>query len=256
MTLARPLLRPVGGVGGAFAMSLDMIVQLVSTRFAFREFIEQSWFVARVSAVPAILLTIPYNVFIQFVFSVVLSEMGAADFTGAGAALAIVTQTGPYITVLIVAGAAATAMSADLGSRTIREEIDAMRTMGINPIQRLVVPRVAAITFNAILLNAVVIIFGLIGAYMFSVYLTNVTPGAFAESLTFLIGYPDVIVAFLKATLFGMAAGVIACYKGITVSGGPQGVGNAVNQTVVYALLCLVVINTVVTSVAAPMTVS
>ncbi|MGV0795242.1 ABC transporter permease [Mycolicibacterium sp. XJ1819] len=237
-------------------MSLDTFVQLFTSRFAFREFIEQAWFVARVSAVPAILLTIPYNVFIQFVFSVVLSEIGAADFTGAGAALAIVTQTGPYITVLIVSGAAATAMSADLGARTIREEIDAMRTMGINPIQRLVVPRVLAITFNAILLNGVVIVFGLTGAYLFSVYLTNVTPGAFAENLTFLIGLPDAIVAFIKATLFGAAAGVIACYKGLHVAGGPQGVGNAVNQTVVYALLCLVVINTLVTTVAAPMTTS
>ena len=256
MVASQALIKPVSAIGGFFALSLDTLVQLFSSRFALREFIEQSWFVARVSLAPAIMLAIPYNVFVQFVLDVVLFELGAADLSGAGAALAVVTQTGPATTVLTVAGAAATAMCADLGARTIREEIDAMRVMGINPTQRLVVPRVLAITVNAILLNGVVALTGLVGAYVFAVYFTHVTPGAFANSLTLLIGLRHTVVAFVKAALFGILGGLIACYKGLTVGGGPQGVGNAVNETVAFTVVGLLALNAVVTAVAAPLTTS
>lgn len=81
-------------------------------------------------------------------------------------------------------------------------------------------------------------------------FLQNVTPGAFAAGLTLLVGMPEVIVCLLKAAIFGMTAGLIACYKGITVGGGPAGVGNAVNETVVFTFLALFVINVIATAVA------
>ena len=85
---------------------------------------------------------------------------------------------------LVVAGAGATAICADLGARTIREEIDAMRVLGIDPIQRLVVPRVLASTFVALLLNGLVCAIGIAGGYVFSVFLQGVNPGAFINGLT------------------------------------------------------------------------
>ena len=147
---ARAAAKPVREVGSFFALSLDTFVQLFHPPFAWREFIHQSWFVARVSLAPLILLSIPFNVLVVFILNILLVEIGAADFSGAGAALGVVTQIGPMVTVLVVAGAGATAMCADLGARTIREEIDAMRVMGINPVQRLVVPRVLALTLNGV----------------------------------------------------------------------------------------------------------
>ena len=95
------------------------------------------------------LLTIPFTVLTVFTLNILLVEIGAADLSGTGAALGAVTQIGPLVTVLVVAGAGATAMCADLGARTIREEIDALRVLGINPIQALVVPRVLAATLVA-----------------------------------------------------------------------------------------------------------
>lgn len=248
------LLKPVREVGGFFALTLDMVVALFTTRFSMREFIEQSWFVARVSLFPCLTLTIPFNALVVFILNVLLFDIGAADASGTGAALAVMTQTGPFTTVLVVGGAAATAMCADLGARTIREEIDAMRVMGIDPAQRLFVPRVAALTLNAILLNGVVCFVGLAATYTFAVYVNNVTPGSFAASLTFLVGLSDTVISFVKAALFGLTAGLIACYKGLTVGGGPQGVGNAVNETVVYTFMALAVINTLVTTVGTTVT--
>jgi len=246
---AHALATPLREVGSFFAMALDTAVALATTRFAYREFVHQCWFVARVSILPGLLLTVPFSVIVTFILDILLSEIGAADLSGAGAALATLTQTGPITSVLVVGGAGATAMCADLGARTIREELDAMRVMGIDPIQRLVVPRVLALTLNAFLLNSIVCIAGVVGSYFFAVNVQHVTPGAFADSLTTLMGLSETVLCFLKAIMFGLAAGLIACYKGITVGGGPQGVGNAVNETVVYTFVALFVINVLVTGV-------
>lgn len=121
--------------------------------------------------------------------------------------------------------------------------------MGINPVQRLLVPRVLALTVNGLLLNAINTIVGLVTSYFFSIGFQHVNPGSYAASLTLLVGVTEVVIAFVKATLFGVIAGLIACYKGTTVGGGPQGVGNAVNETVVYTFMALFVINVVLTAV-------
>jgi len=251
---ARQLAKPLGEFGSFFALSLDIIVQMFRPPFAWREFISQSWFVARVSLVPAMAVAIPFNTLAIFIINILLVEIGAADLSGTGAALATVVYIGPLGTVVIVAGTGATAMAADLGARTIREELDAMRVMGINPVQALLVPRVLALTLNGLLLNAITTIVGLITNYGFSVYFQHVTPGAFAASLTLLVGLSDTSIAFAKAAVFGLLAGLVACYKGTTVGGGPQGVGNAVNETVVFAFLALFVVNVVLTAITSKAT--
>jgi phospholipid/cholesterol/gamma-HCH transport system permease protein len=241
--------KPMGAVGAFFAMSLDTLVAIPRRPFALREFLVQSWFVARVSLLPTLMLAIPFTVLLVFTFNVLFLEFGAADLSGAGAAFGTVTQIGPIVTVLVVAGAGATAMCADLGARTIREELDAMRVMGINPIQALVVPRVLAATLIASLLSSVVVLVGLVGAFGFSVFTQHVTPGAFAASLTLVTGLADVLLGLLKSALFGLSAGLIACYKGTSVGGGPAGVGNAVNETVIYSFVALFFINLILSAI-------
>ncbi len=136
---------PMQAVGGLFAMSADAVRCVFRRPFQWREFLEQCWFIARVSLAPTLLVAIPFTVLVSFTLNILLRELGAADLSGAGAAFGAVTQVGPIVTVLIVAGAGATAMCADLGSRTIREEIDAMEVLGIDPVQRLVTPRMLAV---------------------------------------------------------------------------------------------------------------
>ena len=242
--------KPLRALGEFFAMSFETLALMFRPPFAWREFLLQGWFVARVSIVPTLLLAIPFTVLTVFTLNVLLLEFGAADFAGTNAAVGTVTQIGPVVTVLVVAGAGATAMCADLGARTIREEIDALRVMGVNPIQALVVPRVLAATVVALFLSGIVTLVGLAGAFVFSVYIQNVTPGAFVAGLPLLTGTVDVVASFVKAALFGLAASLIACYKGLSVAGGPQGVGNAVNETVVFSFMALFLINVITTAVA------
>ncbi|MGH3555933.1 MAG: MlaE family ABC transporter permease [Mycobacterium sp.] len=243
------LRRPLAMVGGFARMCGLSGKALVRGPLEWRELIVQSWFLLSVTILPTILAAIPLTVLLTFTLNLVLGEFGAADISGAGAALGAVTQLGPLATVLVVAGTGSTAICADLGARTIREEIDAMEVMGIDPIRRLVVPRVLAATVVASLLNSLVIIVGLVGGFLFSVYLQHVDGGAYLSTLTLVTGLPEVVIATAKAVSFGLIAGLVGCYRGLTVSGGPKGVGTAVNETVVLCVIALFAVNVILTTI-------
>ncbi|MEU4312940.1 ABC transporter permease [Nocardia sp. NPDC024068] len=245
---------PLETIGGLFSMTADAVKFAFRRPFQTREFLEQSWFIVRVSLVPTLLVAIPFTVLVSFTLNILLRELGAADLSGAGAAFGAVTQVGPMVTVLIVAGSGATAMCADLGSRTIREEIAAMEVLGIDPVQRLVTPRMLASGLVAVLLNSLVCIIGVLGGYVFSVYVQDVNPGAFVAGITLLTGLNEVIISSVKALLFGFVAGMVACYRGLIVTGGAKAVGNAVNETVVYAFMALFAINVMVTAIGIQLT--
>ena len=165
-TYLRSQMQPgIDAVGGFYRTCVLTGKALFRRPFHWREAIEQGWFITSVSLLPTLAVSIPLTVLIIFTLNILLAEFGAADISGAGAALGAVTQLGPLTTVLVIAGAGATAICADLGARTIREEIDAMEVLGIDPIHRLVVPRVVAATIVATLLNGAVITIGLVGCY-------------------------------------------------------------------------------------------
>jgi phospholipid/cholesterol/gamma-HCH transport system permease protein len=229
-------------------------VQALRPPFFWRECLEQCWFIARVATFPAIAQSLTFNGMVVFLFGVATISFGAGDTIGAASGLATVSQIGPITTVFVLSGAAATAMCADLGARTIREEIDAMRVLGIDPVHRLVVPRVVALLITANLINGVVIMSGLSADYAFAIYALHANPGAFASSLTLLTNFSVVVVSFIKASIFGVLAGLVACYKGLTAGGGAQGVGNAVNETVVYTFMALLIVNIIVSIITATTT--
>lgn len=234
--------------GDFYTFSGNVFKQMFTRRFRFREFVSQAWFITTVSFAPALLVAIPFCVVIIFQVNQLLIQIGAVDLAGAGAAVAVVREIGPIVSVLVVAGAGATAICADLGSRKIRDEIDAMVTLGIDPIQRLVVPRVLASMLVGVALNGMVTVVGLVGGYIFSVVLQGATPGLYVADLTLLVGLSDFITSEIKAAVFGLLAGLTACYLGLNAKGGPKGVGDAVNQTVVFAFMLLFAANSVISA--------
>ncbi|MEV5837664.1 ABC transporter permease [Nocardia sp. NPDC052112] len=239
----------ISSVGQFYLLAVDTARALARRRFPWSEFIEQLWFLARVSLLPTVMMSIPFTVLVVFTLNSLLGEIGASDLAGAGAGLGAVTQIGPLVTVLVVAGAGATAIAADIGSRVIREEVAAIEVLGIDPIHRLVLPRVLASTVVAILLNGAVCTIGLIGGFFFSVYLQDVSPGSYASSVTLLVGLGELALSEFKAAVSGMIAGLVACHRGLSVTGGAKSVGNAVNETVVFTAVALFVANTVLTSI-------
>src|SRR5947208_738026 len=111
--------KPVRAIGGFFAMSLDTFVMMFKPPFAWREFLIQIWFVARVSLIPTLLMSIPFCTQVIFNLNILLVDLGAADLSGVGASVGIVNQIGPIVDVLVVAGARATAVCGDLRARPI-----------------------------------------------------------------------------------------------------------------------------------------
>ncbi len=228
---------------------IDVARKTFRRPFQWREFIEQAWFIASVSILPAALVAIPFGAVVALQTGSLIKQLGAEGFTGATSVLATVQQAAPVVTALIISGAAGAAVAADLGSRTIREEIDAMEVLGIDPIQRLVVPRVLGMMLVALLLNGLVAVVGIAGGYYFNVALQGGTPGAYLASFSALAQLPDLWIGEIKALIFGLLAGVIAAYKGLHPKGGPKGVGEAVNQSVVISFLVLFFVNLLLTLV-------
>ncbi|MER6811727.1 ABC transporter permease [Spirillospora sp. NPDC000708] len=229
-------------------MCLDTGRQLFRPPFQWREFIEQAWFIVSVTVVPTMLVAIPFGGVLSLQVGGLIRQLGAQSYTGATAVVAIVREASPLVTSLLVAGAAGSAMCADIGSRKIREEIDAMEVLGINPLQRLVVPRTLACAFVALFLNGLVSVVGLLGGYFFNVVLQDGTPGAYLASFNAIAQLPDLVQAEIKAFVFGITAGLVAAYKGLNAKGGPKGVGDAVNQTVVITFMLLFVENFIIST--------
>lgn len=241
------LAKPTRVLGDVLAMTLDALVILFTRRFSWREAVAQAWFITRVSLVPTLLVMLGFTLLVIFECNLLLKDLGALDLSGGIAGIASVQQIGPFVTVVVVAGAGGTAMCADLAARTIREEIAAMQVLGIDPIQRLVVPRIVAAVGVSLVLNVLICAGGLIGGYFFSVYLQGVTPGAYVASVPLFTGLPELGISMFKAFVFGLVAAIIACYRGLNVAGGSKGVGDAVNQAVVITVAVLVPISLTIT---------
>lgn len=238
-----------GEVGKIMRLFLQVLAALFRPPFQFREFIEQAWFIASVTILPSALVAIPFGAVVAMQTGSLIKQLGAEAFTGATGVLAIVQQGAPLVTCLLIAGAAGSAVAADLGARAIREELDAMRVLGIDPVQRLVVPRVVGMMLVAFLLNGLVSIVGIAGGYVFNIMLQGGTPGAYLMSFSALAQLPDLIIASIKAIVFGLISGVVAAYTGMHPKGGPKGVGDAVNLGVVVTFLLLFFANLILTAV-------
>lgn len=216
-------------------------------RFSWNEFLLQAWFMTRVSLLPTILVAIPFGVITSVQIGAVASQIGATSFSGAVNGIGVLRQGAPLVTSLMIAGAVGSAICSDLGARTVREEIDALKVMGINPIQRLVAPRVVAALVVAVLLTVIVAMTAMVTAFVLNVGNGSISAGAYLDSFVSFSQPTDLFLAELKALIFGFIATIVAAHKGLSASGGPKGVADAVNQAVVLSVILLAVVNVAIT---------
>jgi phospholipid/cholesterol/gamma-HCH transport system permease protein len=171
---------------------------------------------------------------------------GAIDRLGGFFVLSSIREFAPNVTAIILAGVGGTAITADLGARKIREELDALQVLGVDPIKNLVVPRFLALMIVTCLFDVFAIIFGLAGGIVAT--LTFDAPlGPFFATLLNNASVTDLWGSVLKTAMFGAIIAIVSCYKGMTASGGAEGVGRAVNQGVVIEFLAIFAFNYVFT---------
>jgi phospholipid/cholesterol/gamma-HCH transport system permease protein len=175
-----------------------------------------------------------------------LKVIGALDRLGGIYVLAAVREIGPNVTGLVLAGVAGTAITADLGARKVREELDALQVLGVDPVKNLVVPRFLALMVVTGLFNVYAILFGIFGGLV-AALLAHQPLGPFWTTFFTNADVVDLWGSVLKTAIFGAIIAIVCCYKGMTASGGAEGVGRAVNQAVVISFLGLSAFNYVFT---------
>ena len=174
------------------------------------------------------------------------SLFGALDRLGGFFVLASIREFAPFVTAVVVAGVAGTAITADLGARKIREELDALQVLGVDPIKNLVVPRFLALMLITGLLDIYALLFGIAGG-VFATLAYNAPLGGFFATLLTNASVTELWGSILKTTLFGAIIAIVCSYKGMNASGGAAGVGRAVNEAVVIAFLGVFAFNYVFT---------
>jgi len=165
-----------------------------------------------------------------------LITIGALDRMGGFFVLAVIREFAPVICSIVVAGVAGTAITADLGARKIREELDALQVLGVDPVKQLVVPRFLALMIVTGLFDVFAILAGVGGGLLANAVNGGGTGAFFATFLTN-ASTTDLWASVLKCTLFGAIVAIVCCYKGMTASGGAEGVGRAVNQAIVMTFM-------------------
>jgi len=238
-------------VGGQVVLGVRTVqyfaVEIVTRRFIVGEFIKQAAFMAGTAFTPTLLMTIPIGVTLSIQFSLLAGQIGATSLSGAATGLAVIRQGAPLVAAILLAAAVGSAVSADLGSRTMREEIEAMEVMGVSVIRRLVVPRFAAVIVVGVALTGLTCFVGFIAGYLFNVYLQNGTPGSFVTTFASFATVGDLTLALVKAVVFAAIVAIVSCHKGLDTHGGPAGVANSVNAAVVESTLLLMLVNVAIT---------
>ena len=211
------------------------------------ELVSQFLFALRLAWFPLLISTVAINYGAAGLQAAnFLTLIGALDRLGGFFVLAAVREIGPLITSIVLAGVAGTAITADLGARKVREELDALQVLGVDPVKNLVVPRFLALMVVTGLFDIYALLFGIFGGILAAV-LKGQPLGPFWATLFANASTTDLWGSVLKTTLYGGIIAIVCCYKGMSASGGAEGVGRAVNEAVVISFLGIGAFNYVFT---------
>lgn len=179
-----------------------------------------------------------------------LNQLGMADRIGGLINVSVVNELGPVLTAFMLAGRVGGALTAELGTMKVTEQIDAIKAMGADPIYYLVVPRLVACIFLTPILTIYADLLGVIGGYMISVHHFGINSQAYWQFSADIVEKYDVVVGISKGFLFGGAIGLISCFNGFNCGRGARGVGKACTEAFVYSFVAILLINFVVAVVS------
>ena len=181
----------------------------------------------------------------------VLAERGLHNAIGGLVGISMAKELAPIMMSILIAGRVGSAMAAEIGSMRVYQEIDALRTMNINPINFLVMPRLVAITMALPMLVTFAILVGWLGGATVAHVTTQIDVSfeTFFENMKAIVGIGDVVNGVFKSWCFAWIIGVISCHQGLTTRGGPRGIGRSVTKAVVNSIVLIVMFDYVLTRV-------
>lgn len=163
------------------------------------------------------------------------------SMVGATVGLSLTREMGPVFAAIMVTARACSAMAAELGTMRVTEQIDALESMAVSPIQYLVVPRVFSCTFMVPLLTMLYNYIGVIGSYIVGIYLLGISEGPFLYRLYYYVDADDIWGGLIKAAIFGLLISLISCYMGFTTKNGAAGVGRSTTKAVVISAVTILI---------------
>ena len=243
------VLSGVRGVGEVAFLFLETLRWMFRVRPRTKELLHQFYFVG-VQSLPVILTTGAFTgMVLAFSTYAEFQRLGVTSWVGPLVSKGLTTQLAPTLAGLMMAGRVGCAMAAELGFMSVSEQIDALKTMGTNPVSYLVVPRVIASTLMAPLLTAFAMLIGIAGGIGLTVYGLGAEPHfIWTQTKDFMISY-DITRGLSKATVFGLTNALICCYKGIHAHGGAEGVGKATTEANVASCITVLVLNLFLTMI-------
>ncbi|MFA9411011.1 MAG: MlaE family ABC transporter permease [Deltaproteobacteria bacterium] len=246
--LLKMLLSPFVEISGLFKLLWEALFWGIRPPYRGRLFVEAMEFIG----IGSIFLVSLTAVFVGGVLALQLvdgfRDFGAENQTGAVIGLALAREVGPVFAALMVTSRAGSAMTTELGSMRVTNQIDALVTMAVNPVQYLVVPRLVAGFVMVPVLTMLFNVVGVAGAFFVAVALLGLDPGVFMDRLKWLVDWDDLSQGLIKAMVFGVAVTLIACRQGFYAKGGAAGVGRATNRAVVQSAIAILMLDYLVTS--------
>lgn len=235
---------------GAYVLFLIKAFRvMLSTRPKFQKFFVQMERIG-VDSLTIIILT---GLFTGMVFAlqsyIGFQRVGGEQFIGTVVALGIIRELGPVLTGLMVTGRAGSAIAAELGTMRITEQIDALKTLNINPFQYLVIPRIIAGVVILPFLTLFCMICGIIGGYITCVHILSLSPEDYTSGIRTYVEMNDIIGGLIKSAVFGLILAWIGSYKGYTTTGGARGVGESTTKSVVIASIMILISNYFLTKI-------
>jgi phospholipid/cholesterol/gamma-HCH transport system permease protein len=250
--LARESVRPflvvldlLGGIGTLFARALYLGFK---RPFKVNYIFKQMEFIGVNSLLVVVITGLFTGMVLALQSSYGFRKFGAEGVVGAIVALSMTRELGPVLTSLMVTGRAGSAMTAELATMRVTEQIDALRVMALDPVKYLVTPRMIASFFMLPVLASISNFVGIIGGYLVGVKLLGINEGAFVNRIEKVLQFQDIYNGLIKAAVFGIIMSVICCYKGFNSRGGAEGVGKATTEAVVASSLTILVADYVLTS--------
>ncbi len=239
----------VGEMGRMMVFLIGTVAWMVRPPFRFMQVLKQIHFIG-VKSLFVIVLTGAFTGMVlglQGYYS--LRKFGAEGLLGSAVALSIIRELGPVLSALMVTGRAGSAMTAEIGIMRITEQIDALDTMAVNPMQYLIAPKVLASVLVMPLLCSIFDIIGIYGGYLVGVDLLGVSSGAYTSSMESSVEWKDVYGGYLKALSFGVIVSWVCTYKGYNTTMSAEGLGTATTEAVVLSSVLILIWDYFLTSV-------
>jgi len=176
-----------------------------------------------------------------------LSDKGLASATGLMVAKSMMVELGPVLTAFMITGRVGAAMCAEIGTMHVTEQIDALRSMSVNPLRYLIAPRFIAAAIMVPLLTVFSCLMGILGGYLLAIYHFGMSPIVFMDPISIHVTDFDFVSGLIKAFVFGIIIVTISCYKGMTTKGGAAGVGKSTTSSVVICYSAILIVNFILT---------